>query len=321
MKKVIIVIVSIVMFFLLILTVYKFKPNKIEYKEHYFEYNEIKEFKDDNETEVNDIEVYKDKIISQDLKKIEYNFFHNIRSIFGTIYIGEDEYLYITDSVNNIVHKLSNIKFKTMYYKDYQYKNAVYINLLSKDGKLYSLSLKDNDVRNAKIYEYEYDKKFLNFVTLEMKHDMYAPSNSIFALSEDGKIYDINNRLRYNEKTISLYNSILVFENNTMSNLYGRVIEDKNGNRYKIKYVFATHKNNDFIDINPIVIITEDSKFIYLAIDVWGVYEFDKKVKDIKFDVYYPYVRGNLEITFEDDYKVNFEAECNQYYCINEFAE
>ena len=141
-------------------------------------------------------------------------------------------------------------------------------------------------------------------------------------LSEDGKIYDINTGLIYDERTISLYNQIYVYHNKTMTNDIGHLITNNKGELYKIKYIFTTQSNNEmFKDITPIIMVTENNEFLYFDNEMMYVYEFDKKVKNVKFDQYYPYIDGKLNITFEDDYKVEFTARCNEYYCINKFAE
>ena len=209
-----------------------------------------------------------------------------------------------------------------MYVKDYEFIDGVYVYLLSEQGKAYILSLESNDVRNAYLNDYRYDVKFTNFVEIDLNKDIHDAANTLFALTEDGKIYDINTGLRYDERTISLYNQIYVYHNKTMTNDMGHIIMNNNGELYKIKYVFRIQSNNEmFKEVTPIIMITEDDRFVYFDNEMMYVYEFDKKVKDIKYDQYYPYIDGKLEIVFEDDYKVEFTARCNEYFCINKFAE
>lgn len=321
-KKLYILIIIILLLFIGVLIIYKFSNKTLKVNEHYFEYAEIKNFKTDDETEVNDKEKYANYIIKDKFDSINYSFFHDENSITGRMYIGDDKNCYIEDTNKNYVYEVSTERFSTLYSKDYEYTDGIYGYGLSEDNKIYMISLESNDIFDAYIYDYRYAERFTNFVDIEYKYDMYVPGNSVFALTEEGKIYDINTGLRYDERTISLYNQIYVYHDKTMTNIYGHLIEDKEGKRYKIKNIFEIIKGNDFIkDEKTIVIITEENEFIYFDKEMMYVYEFDKKVKDIKFSEYYPYIRGKLNIIFEDDYKVEFTAKCNQYYCVNKFLQ
>ena len=319
-KNISIILIFILVILVTLLTIYKFSDKKEETKEHYFVSSEIKDFKTDDETNINDFEKYNDSIIKDNVYMAEFNFFHNEESVSGYVYIGENKMLYIHDNNKNIDHLISTTKFKTMYVKDYEYTDGIYAYLISEEGKVYILSLESNDVKDVYINDYRYIEKFTNFVDIELKYDMYEPGNTLFVLTEEGKIYDINTGLRYDERTVSLHGQIYLYHDKTMTNTVGHLIKDNNGNLYKIKYVFSTYGNDMFKEFTSII-ITEENEFIYFDKEMMYVYEFDKKVKDIKFDQYYPYIDGNLEITFEDDYKMNFTAKCNEYYCINKFAE
>jgi len=316
------ILILLLIILIIVLSFYKFFYQKEETKVHYFVSSEIKEFKKNDETEVKDFEKYSESIIKEELHKIDFRFFHDDKSISGYVYIGEDRNLYIYDNQNNINHLISTVKFKTIYAKSYKFKNGVYIYLLSETGRAYILSIESNDVRDAYLNDYRYEVKFTNFVDIDLKDDMYEAPNTLFAITNEGKIYDINTGLRYDERTISLYGQIYVYHDKTMTNEMGHLIMNSKGELYKIKYVFSTHSNNEmFKESSPIIMVTENDEFIYFNEQMMYVYEFDKKVKDIKFDQYYPRVDGKLEITFEDDYKVDFTARCNEYYCINKFAE
>lgn len=324
MKKNIIskILIIVLIAFIIVVTIFKFSSKKEETKEHYFVSSEIKEFKTNDETEVNDLEKYNKSIIKDNLYMIEFDFFHEKESISGYIYIDKNKMLYIYDENNNINYQVSSIKFKTMYTKDYEFIDGVYVYLIGEEGSVYILSLESNDVRKAYLNKYRYGVKFTNFVEINLKNDMFENGNTLFVISDDGKIYDVNTGLRYDERTISLYNKIYVYHDKTMTNEMGHFISNNKGELYKIKYIFSTTGNSQmFKDFTPIIMVTENNEFLYFDKEMMYVYEFDKKVKDVKFDQYYPYVDGKLNITFEDDYKVDFTARCNEYYCINEFAE
>ena len=230
------------------LIIYKFSSNKEETKEHYFVSSEIKNFKRDDEIDANDKELYGVHVIKSNLTSVDYTFFSDEESITGTVYIDSDKRLYITDANKNIVHLVSTVKFKTIYAKDYEYEKGIYLTLISEDYKLYSMSLDTNDVTKTNIFEYRWKDRFTNFVDIDYKYDMYVPGNAIFAITEGGKIYNINAGLRYDERIISLYSNIYVFSDQTMTNSVGNLIEDKNGERYKIKYIFIIQDSNGFLN-------------------------------------------------------------------------
>ena len=46
-----------------------------------------------------------------------------------------------------------------------------------------------------------------------------------------------------------------------------------------------------------------------------------KYLKDVKFDGNKIARKSKLKIIFENDYKIEFDAACNKYFCINEIEE
>lgn len=317
MKKILITLILILIIFLVGLTVYKYKYYDV-YHKYSFEYIEIDNPKKDVVySDTLDSETYAENIITNNLLSINYSSKHDNESIEGRAYIGADKYLYLSDSNSVYSHRVDTIKFKTMYMNDYQYKDLyVLIYLLTEDNKLYFLELTENDVTKAHLEEIDSNVNFTNFVDISYNMDKYKTRNTIFVLGENGWIYDIGSASRYDKDIISIFDTIYVYSDKTMSNIYGNMLEDKEGNYYKIKYIFYTNGTNDLIESNPIIIITEDNKLICIYSDMSYVYELDTKVKSVDFDVKLPYKEGNLQIVLEDDYIVNFKALCSEYYCI-----
>lgn len=322
MNKKLIVIIGILIVFFAIISVYRFKFYKLDSNEHYFSKFEISNRKNDEKlNEILDKDIYKDNIIEEKVLSAEYTFLHNTESITGNIYIGADKLVYITDYNKNDTYRVSAVKFETMFLNGYEYTNGIYVWLLSESKLPYLLYLESNDITEAKIIGFSDGRKYTNFVDISFKEDIFESGNTIFLLSETGNIYEISSGLRYNDEIISLYNFMYIYNDKTIVNPGGMIVQDKSGNSYKIKYVFDTYESNKFIENDKTIIVTENNRLIYFDENMENVYEFSKKVKDVNFDVYYPYVEGNLKITFEDDYNVIFKASCNQYFCINEFAE
>ena len=106
-----------------------------------------------------------------------------------------------------------------------------------------------------------------------------------------------------------------------MTNQFWNVLEDENKNPYKMKYVFETFEDNEFTGENTKIIITDNNEMLVLNDYMEYVYKYSRKVKDINFDEHLPYVKGNLKLIFDDNSFAEFSAECNQYYCVNDFVE
>jgi len=322
MKKKLIILIILIGLFIAFISI-----NKIVYlqkkqdRDNFYEYNEIKKRREkNNDDEINDLIVYSDNIIKNDLLSINYSFFHKTKSITGKIFIDSNKNLFITNTNENQTKKISTVKFRTLYAKEYEY-DGIFVYLISEDNKLYLLSLEDNNIDNVIIDEITLDRKVMNFVDINFKSDIYEPGNTLFILCDNNKIYDIGSATRYSEDITSVFNSIYIYEDKTMSNVYGQMLEDKNGEYYKIKYVFYTLNDTDIVGKDKVIIITEDNRFLYLNDEMIYVYEFSEKVKSVKFDTYYPYVNGNLNIVFENNYKLEIKADCTEYYCVNKFAE
>lgn len=320
--KVIIIILIILIIFVIGLTIYKYKyyDNRGN-NSHYFEYTEIKNKKRDViQSEILDKDKYADNIITENVLYKDYSFSNDKGSINGKIYIGADKKLYITNEGDNSVYNVSSDKYKTLYVKDYQYE-GVYVYLLTEDGMLSIMELTENDITKAVVNQYTVNLKLTNFVEIEFKSDKFKPGNTMFVLAENGKIYDFNSATRYNEDIVSLFNTIYVHGDKTMSNVYGNMLEDKDGNYYKIKNIFWVVDDNNFVKNRIPIIITEDNKFLYMDFEFMNVYEFSKKVTKMDFKATLPYEKDELIVTFEDNYEVKLNAYCSDYYCINMFVE
>lgn len=321
MKKKLIYIIIIVFIALIGLTIYKYKVYE-KNKNNYFFSDTIPEKTKNNivYSEKKDQEIYKEYIITNDLKDVEYRYIDNNKSITGKIYIDDNKNLYITDIVNKKIYKPSNVKFKTMFKKDYPYNN-IYIYLISEDNNLYFLQLTNNDINQTSVKQIFMPGKIYNFTKLEYTLDAFPNSNSLFVLADDDNVYDVATLIRYNKNILSMFDDFYVYDDNTITDVYGNVIVDKDNNLYKIKYAFVTFDNNTFSGSNTKLIITDNNDLIYEKDNAQVMGLFNKKVKDISFDEKVVGKAGKLIITFKDNYKIKLDAACNKYFCINEIEE
>ena len=327
MKNKLIYVIIFLFVILIGITIYKYKVYDKNEKKHYFipmmpsnmrsprvkVTSNVKEEEKDKDT-------YKDLIIKENILEIEYTYIDNNKSITGKIYIDDNKNLYITDIVNKKIYKPSNVKFKTMFKKDYQYKN-IYIYLISEDNNLYFLQLTNNDINKTSVTQIFMPGKIYNFTKLEYTLDAFPNSNSLFVLADDGNVYDVATLIRYNKNILSMFDDFYVYDDNTITDVYGNVIVDKDNNLYKIKYAFVTFDNNTFSGSNTKLIITDNNDLIYEKDNAQVMGLFNKKVKDISFDEKVVGKAGKLIITFKDNYKIKLDAACNKYFCINKLEE
>ena len=320
MKKnnnILIALIIVIACLLIYLTLYK---KSIKKESNYFVPHELEKHRkfDTNIDKSSIYQKYKDNILFDDLLSIDYNFYKNEQSITGKIYIGEDKKLYISDTNNNIVHKVSNINFKTLFKKEYVY-DSILIFLISEDLELYSFELKSDDIKESFIVKNKTDNKVLNFVNIDFTSDLYGISSTLFILDEENKLFDITSNLVYDNKIVSLYNKYFVFSDNTLTDVNGYFLEDINSNKYKIKYFFIASEEIYKDNFNRGLIITEDNRLIFLNDLNEIVYEYNKKIKNINYEGNHPYVLSKLSIIFEDDSVLNYSAACSEYFCINKF--
>ena len=320
MKKKLIYIIIIVFIALIGLTIYKYKVYE-KNKNNYFFSDTIPEKTKNNivYSEKKDQEIYKEYIRTNDLKDVEYRYIDNSKNITGKIYIDDNKNLYITDIVNKKIYKPSDYKFKTLHKRENDY-NEVNVYLISEDNNLFLLTLSSGEIKTSKVKPIFESKKVYNFVNLSYKSDIYKNGSSLFVLADDGNIYDVKTEIRYNSDIISMYDKFYVLKDKTMIDMWGRTYVDSNKNPYKIKYVFSATKNK-IIDKETIMIITSDNKLLYIIYGDNNVHEFNKKIKDVKFDGNKIARKSKLKIIFENDYKIEFDAACNKYFCINEIEE
>ena len=263
--------------------------------------------------------LYKDSIITTDVKEVEYTFYDKIKSIIGKIYIDNNNLLHITDDNDYRDKVTSTVKFKTMKTRESRdMYDSIYVYLISTDNKLYVLILKSNNIYEYQISEITTKRQVLNFTNLSYDNDMYPSGNTLFVLENDGNIYDIFSGNRYMENVKFIFDTIAVYNDNTISNIYGNMFENKDGKNYKIKYVFDTSASNELIGEDAIIIITEDNELIvineYKKFSVANL-----KVKSVKFDKNMPFISGKIVLELENGKEIKLNGSCSLYYCTNEF--
>ena len=182
---------------------------------------ELKNYISDEINETVDEIKYKDDIIYENLLSIDFNFYHESKSITGKFYIDENKLLHIVDKTNNETDIIiSNNKFKTMYTKEFVYDSGIFIYLLTEDGKLFEAELTSNNIKNVKLIDFFLNYKIKNFVNLNFKTDVSPSAIGLLVLADDGNIYDVFTGIRYTENLTSLFDMIYVTNDNKIINRY-----------------------------------------------------------------------------------------------------
>lgn len=322
-KYILFFIIIILIIFIIILTLYKFKKsdnNEINDDIIYSTYYPSNSKKDLKYDDILDEEVYAD-YIEEPMTSVNYTIINDLKSITGKIYIDKNNDLHITDDIEDIDKVISELKFKDLKPLESDTYNALYIYLISNDNKLYYMMLDSNNIYDAAVYEIEMNKPVLSFSDISYDNDVSPSASTLFVLCDDGNIYEVASRLRYHNNIKLVFGSVMVYEDNTMSNIYGKMFEDKNGNYYKIKYIFNALESDNFLDKPVGIIITEDNQLIVSILDeeYRRINVANKKLKNIEFDKKAPFVTGKLKLEFEGGKKMEFDANCSVYYCINNF--
>ena len=292
--------------------------NELKFEEHIANTKVSKRYATKND--ILDKDKYPENIIYEDLLTLDYQFYDDSESIYGKVYIDNEGYLHITDENKNLNQVVNNsVKFKTLYVKDYNYQNGIFIYLISKNNDAYIMELHTTNLKNAKLQKVYTAHKVTNFVDIDFDIDIFPSTNTMFILEDDGNFYDILSALRYDSSIKGIFNKVYVFSDNSMSNLYGAMYENGTEN-YKIKYLFETFDNNSLTTPYSIIAITENNELFYIkGNELWSYYLCNKKVKNILIDAKAPFFKSNLKIEFEDGTKYALDASCSAYFCPNEF--
>jgi len=311
-KKIILIILLLATILLLAcVTFYKFintnnEEQKGEVKEDFISGN-VSEIVKNPITSDLDKDKYAENIIKEAKKATEYNYFDNKESITGQIYIGDDKYLYITDTNKNSTHRVSTIKFKTMYVKEFNYTNGIYIALISEDNKIYCMELAGNDISKAIVVPAHTSiKEVTNFTNVNIKTDMFGDSTTMFVLSGDGNIYDVASSIDgdgfYIEKEL-VEGKIPSLKG--YKDYYSRKIK-VNGNKSLVdlnyKYTYDDYENSYILQRcfeKSYVKNTDDSLYVSLG----GYFKcFKEDDIRVKVSTDYDVVKHNADIVTDDYY-------------------
>ena len=193
-------IIMIVLFIILTIFYIANKNDKIEDEKHgasgIYIKNKKKEVAENN---ILDREVYSDNIITNIVKKIDYNDYK--------FFINEDQLLCVNGTIID-----DEVKIKTIYDKIIKTYDDEFIFMISNENLLYAVSIK-----NLMFTEIYTANKVLNFVDLKYQGDNSNYNKYVFILEDDGNIYELFSGMRYNINVKILFGELLVYDDNSIS--------------------------------------------------------------------------------------------------------
>ena len=200
----------------------------------------------------------------------------------------------------------TNVKFKTLYNKVIKtVDGAQYVFLISTNGELYALKLD-----NLLLPKISTKKKVTNFTSARFNGDTNNSNvvSYVFVLQNDGNFYDVFSNIRYDENIKMMNNGVLVYNDNTVSNMSGFMFEDKSGNYYKIKYSFFA-EDKEFGKVTYIV--TDNNKLVFgFEKELYMmIYESKSNLSNLSFN------KNTSELSFKlgaEDITIE-KASCKEY--------
>ncbi len=309
---IIIIILSVLLFGIVIFGVLKntnaFSAPEGTFKKEYLIY--------EKRNAIADFDKYSKYVLGRSTEQ-ELSFKSEEKNFYGKAYIDSNMKLHFKNENSGEDKIVSDINFIDLYVKTYEYGNGSFVFAISEDKELYSFNITSAELDN-KMVKFDIDYKAENFVNIEFILVEYPSKWTVFVQTDDGRIVDAFSDIPYDEYIREIYNDVYVLKDRSLSTPFGETFKDSNSNNYKIKGAFKVLDGKGFIPDKSIVILTEDNKLIYITSELDKLYEYSLKVENITGDTYDTFVEINLEISFENGYKVNLVGETSSFYPIIE---
>lgn len=183
--------------------------------------------------------------------------------------------------------------------------NCFYV--LTTQENLYKVEFISHDPIKVKAEKINNNIKVSSFL-IEAEYGNYRDEQyvNIGVIGDDNNIYVMPYETLFVKYMQIIKEKLIVYDDKKISSIDGKILKDKKGNYYMAKWVFEITSDNPFENSPEILVITEDSKIIYLIND--KIYEYKKKIKDILY-TYVSEETGTLELKYEDEAKMKFDVQ------------
>ena len=306
--NIILIILTILFFIAFVLSIYfKFKTkNNIDYKNKIIKVGEKKEL-------VHDIiyfNKFNDKVIKENTQLIEYSLFKQDNVLYGNILIGNDNKLYITDDINDKKYLIFDLDVKTITTNEKNIRSNFSFYAITLSGDLYKISILGTNISsksNIMIKKLNLPEKITNFVDVSINSLVDDLYRGAVVIGESGKLYHADTLTEYDESTINVFDTYIIYGDKTITNFNKNILKDSSNNNYLVKTVIIANEILTYFEENlAILIVTTDNSLIYLNGD-GNLVEYYKKVKDITTKDF------DARLVFDDNSYIDF-----LYFCIND---
>lgn len=279
MKNKNILIFSIVLLIIVLLvTLYSVYRKKAEKSDSYGYLHNLGE-KVTIETDINYLDEYKDNIIDNEVKEVDYEMFFDDTTIYGKVFINESHELYITNGFTKENYKINTVKFKTLYKSLASYAKSLIVYAISQDGDLYKIVLNENNIKHVKDYKIETVSKVLKFTNLQI-YSYACTEPSLVVLCVDNKMYDVKSGLLYSTTYKKFFDKYLIFDDKSLTNSKGKKIINFLNEQVKIRGFIETN-NDEFEKSDKVLFFTTTDELLYLY-DENNTYIYVRAVKSVE---------------------------------------
>lgn len=258
-------------------------------------------------TNIDYINEYKDLIVSNNNKNIDYEIMHDDSVLYGKVYIDDTKNIIVADGFTK-KEKIFSGNYETIYRKNVLNDKLVFYALTS-DNRVYKFVLDTTNIDDIKNYEIKTEKKVKNFVDVSI-NSISSTETIPVVLCDDDKMYILGSPILYSEEYYQLFDDFIVFENDlTVTTVDGVILKDTTENPIKLwafsklsEPIFEKNKLSEVVretgheqlNENPEVILFTDKGELLFLNSENELFYYNKIVKNLKLG-------SKLEISFYDD--------------------
>lgn len=258
-------------------------------------------------TNIDYVNEYKDLIVSNNNKNIDYEIMHDDSVLYGKVYIDDTKNIIVTDGFTK-KEKIFSGNYETIYRKNVLNDKLVFYALTS-DNRVYKFILDTTNIDDIKNYEIKTEKKVKNFVDVSI-NSISSTETIPVVLCDDDKMYILGSPILYSEEYYQLFDDFIVFENDlTVTTMDGVILKDTTENPIKLwafsklgEPIFEKNKLSEIVketgheqlNENPKAILFTDKGELLFLNSENELFYYNKIVKNLKLG-------SKLEISFYDD--------------------
>lgn len=241
--------------------------------------------------------------------KKEIQVFNDDIDFVGEIIV-EDKVLYIKDIYTGKQKQMIDSALHMILYVPDSNKYVV-VYVLAEDNDLYLIKIDGSSLDDMKPIKVNKNIKVKSFTKFNVNTYLDEESNNFVVVGTDNKLYYMPNEIEYDPGMVSIFNSYIVYSDSSITTYDGRILKNKYGSEYKVKYIFLINDDQKVFKGEPVtVLINKNDNIMYVKDG--KLYIYNKKIKGLENK------DDNLKITYVDDSVMNFKiTDDDKYYGFN----